>query len=1818
MKGFYMEMDIRLSAHQLSPQSHNPQAPNLSQGTGIANGAANGVSLAGVQPSQVEHTPKVGWLQHMKAQCGLCIRWSGIALNCAFGSNICHLKTHKHPPAELDEQTLTSLCDSLSHCLSHFLDDNPADLKAQNNNLQQAFTHMLCDHANSKAHLLWLNQAIQQLHQECNTQSMTKSLAPEFKHPLQEFLKTLSASPKLQQVLQFSNHLSLKQQQASIRKLDSFPLKQCGVFNKAITSVRQQIAEIPLISQLYTHLKAKNSAPQVAPRVQNTNTLIAHTKNLFLKTATTIDASLRLNPEDQVEFLKEDLATAQYLSRSVVQHIQHLKSSSAADNTDPSKLQLLLQEFFPQASQDIINKGTNRLAQSFGGYALLVDQLVQRLDFNQLQALKLNIEEFEPNLPHKCIKLATGLLKGFAQNKTFIEPHKQLAYENTIQLQGLGELGSQCLSYSTENNSQELKQALTSIPSCQILRNLGCQENFPAAFEQFKQLMPQSFARSFETFRKNYHLDTFSAITQALMPHFSNEELSGLLQHLPAESFELISSKTQDCLDYCGDPENNLITTLQAAAQDTNQLMHETIQANTALIKQLTQSPKSLMDLCTSAQIHIKNNSHAMPDHKKTSILYEFDQLKAIKDTHCAQYYKQLNSLLAEMGMPYDFQSIQLDPLLSSSTKALVSQPLKHSLIQIRSAIGQSFITSEIHKTLAEKLHPETGISLEKRKAYANLFVKTLADTPLETILDTNLTSKTLDKPIEKPQIDSLWRLTQDLIAVTDRTIRLDTHDAYGEPTELIFMEDGSAVDGEGRLLPKGDPDNLALREQHAIDAQAVTEELACHTRVRQLMKDNWSVLTNILVDYPTTQSFTKLLTQSMLPTDVQYMLTTLLDQLVPREMRQSALGQLGMKTMAQLNDTDKDFIIDQIPAHLFTQLSNQVTHLINDLEPYDQMPFFKEFADKLVISLGESHVIQKLAGFLTKGYFTNINHADRRHIANAVLALGCPPIEAHSVNGQHKVSPAGMTELISAIAQSGGPGFQKAMQLFQGDIPITSIRNALDNMSSAVDPMADHQVRDIITTDLQGVTGPNGEQYRLDAKHNPADLKVLGSATIAQTVAARLTLCDQQGNAIPNRAPIAVAIKVQRPLIRHRIIREMQGLQRIPGVTPSVARTLKELEQSIVAETDFKREFQFGQLMDKLYTSGAQADNTIPGIKATPGIKVTPMIGQAKRILIQGFVPGQSIDKTWQQQSAEYQLSFTDNDALSKPAGQHQLQVVSHDGVPMQLRLFKSATAEPQLYNLSQSPLLQKKLAHFQRQYPQGDYAVARLLVHEMQHLFQLPPISTAQTFAHQAQFVNTVGKQLESLIANFANAAFFGKDSASSELQFISPHNLSAQARKNTMYLYESAQNILAIKVFDSHGKLARHWISSHPSTHTENAELRNHRLLNPQQQQFQAQLLELIEKQRQKGKPFANLGRSLDLKTQGELHDFVREVTGENKLFKGESFIDSDRHTGNMIYNNGQLTCIDTGAGTIVNEYKRKGMLKMAAGLATTNTDILFAGLESLIPELHSLTQNNSKAFRKDLTDSIRGDLVEHEKITELYEYLLRFEIVDGTERDEVFFHDLLTDPAHSQLKQRILDFNRPDEALQSLKQYLNFKSLDLKSPHISSEVSLLADFKNHLQQLDYGRVFSQNPQRSWNPTHWLTDGHNSLLFIKSVRKIANVLDEHGIYAPEAIIQLNRGTKFIDDQLKQMNVYKAELKSKTDAIRVIDANHSLLNQHDKNFYNEHLKPSSIGSAYLNGLASVKAVSDTLSAVGWRIFGLVGSYTSERAAAVGKIFTQ
>ena len=1630
--------------------------------------------------------------------------------------------------------------------------------------------------------------------------------------PIANLLQDFSTS----KLNRYSQQLSLKDQQRLIRQLNCFPSRQLGILKKAANQFITKANATPLVAELLQALNAPEAQTPlyISPASSSNSSPMGSSSPARPASASSHTHSTTSN--SSIELLGNSLTLAQAIAQLIDQvertaydhdpslrqtnHSQAFAACQKALAKNSACLTVLDQILlactpgnaehlveFPEITKILPPEILKNLQTNMRSFTqrhpleiAFAQTMLARLPVHKrlqlLSALPLHVSA-APELVHALLdKLKTSLSAHKTAGLSQIQPYHQGFEQAAIAEFGLGLLGCQ--------SGEEVKQLLLQPKSLSLFRDLTCQEDFGAAFNSFLKLLPSSFEVNLQQLRQEFSLDRLAATGKAIVPHLDDHQLTMLVERLPSHGLEVALSKKQELLRFLGYENNNVSQGLADRANEMQQALSSTLVKKGELLQRCLESSESFLEFIDASGVLTAEPTIA--NKQRLALLFDHQALSTLLATVAPADRKQF--ILEDQACLAQCNRLLEAMLPKSDQHGLRPGTVLNELQAIAQQLSQLQTQQEIARTAAAMFPADLqqGIPLHSRQQLVEHCLEAIATPQIGAIM-----TKT-------QQIDELWTTTQLLINASDRTIT--KRDPLTQ-NPILFMEDGSCVDDQGQQLAKGDPRNIQLRARFNLDTDWQAAQHQCQQALKQSIRQVWPGMMAVLSCHSSRASMSELLEQAMLPKDLQTLMLNLFDQLLPPDLRESAAGQAIVKSLQHLPNHLVDQLIHHIPDALLSRFGDATTDLLNNLDPYKQMPFFQHFTKQLVASLTDNKVVQSVADVLTKNYFTSICHADRRALAHAILSVGCPQLDQ-----QGQITEHSMTKLIGAMTQAGGPGFQKAMQLFKNDIHHPSIRRALDAMNSDIAPLPRQQVKQLIETQLQALGSPSRWQLVDPSSYQPGtrdqhaktlwpsqqqirdrQLSCLGSATIAQTHEAYLWPCDSHGTIDKTKPPVHVALKIQRPDIAHRIKREMSAVSNIPKLSTSVARTLQELERSIVDETDFRREFQFSNLMRQLYKGPDPRDQSI---------QVVTMLDANEKLLIQDFVKGCSIDSTWASMSNRYTLQFIDETQLQNQLPYQathtpRLEVVLHQNNPQYLRIVHGDQA--QTVNLNTQPFAQHQLnRHYRLFRGQGNQVQDEKLINLLQQ-HQVVPTLLGQADIHkQAQFLQHSGTRLEQLTGKFAKAAFIGLPNSSYTLQWQQVPPSKANQRCNQVYLQQTGHD-WTLHSFDATGQQQHAWSSQDLGQ-------------TPEFSALQTALQKLNSKQKR-----------LSVVQEGTLTPLIRAATRNAVLFQGEGFIDSDRHDGNLLIdpldpNLQQLTCIDTGAGTIITRQQRYGMLKLAASLASTNVDLLLNGLGDLIPDLSEITKGRERDLRQALKECLNGQQQQAEQQTELYQFLLAQGLVDIDVDEHQFFHQLHYDPEFTNLKREVFNFAKPSQAAQSLQSYVRYQHGTDQTWHdLNHSNRLNQALQAFVGKLNYGRVLATNSAQKINPSHWLTDGHNSLLMLKTVRKIANILNAQNIYAPESIIQLNRATKFLEDQIKTNNFRKLTLAQHVRS-RDDHTPQNELNPNQSRALHAKLTPIHLGEAYVKGLFGGQIALDVANALGWQSVNATFSFVQERVLSL------
>ena len=220
------------------------------------------------------------------------------------------------------------------------------------------------------------------------------------------------------------------------------------------------------------------------------------------------------------------------------------------------------------------------------------------------------------------------------------------------------------------------------------------------------------------------------------------------------------------------------------------------------------------------------------------------------------------------------------------------------------------------------------------------------------------------------------------------------------------------------------DPNHIMAAHQDTIVVPTDTKI----ARVRTVLKDHLPVLERVLSQPNLLEALDKLCIAGELPDTIRQLFHQTLTQFDNgQNLTQTALHRMVANLSPLLTDGDKHLLIDALPTAEITALMDQVNQALSNLDPYQELPFYKEFADSLSASI-RIKPVRLVAEKLTRHYFQGLkNYPEfQRELSVAILRLGPYASKKHR---------------ISAIAQAASLGFQKAMQLFSKDIRDPEIR---------------------------------------------------------------------------------------------------------------------------------------------------------------------------------------------------------------------------------------------------------------------------------------------------------------------------------------------------------------------------------------------------------------------------------------------------------------------------------------------------------------------------------------------------------------------------------------------------------------------------------------------------------------------------------------------------------------------------------------------------------------------------------------------------------
>ena len=213
--------------------------------------------------------------------------------------------------------------------------------------------------------------------------------------------------------------------------------------------------------------------------------------------------------------------------------------------------------------------------------------------------------------------------------------------------------------------------------------------------------------------------------------------------------------------------------------------------------------------------------------------------------------------------------------------------------------------------------------------------------------------------------------------------------------------------------------------------------------------------------------------------------------------------------------------------------------------------------------------------------------------------------------------------------------------------------------------------------------------------------------------------------------------------------------------------------------------------------------------------------------------------------------------------------------------------------------------------------------------------------------------------------------------------------------------------------------------------------------------------------------------------------------------------------------------------------------------------------------------------------------------------------GNETEDEFFKGI-HEPDNQDLKQALLAFDQPEESLKALEQYVNAIK-EINTISVQDLQKSGQSYSDYVGNITFERMVSYKRQGKIDPQTWITDGNNSLLFIQTIRQLADVLDKNNLSAPEVVIQVNRGTKFVEDQLRALNAAKGHARQRFEQIQ-----NSEMSTAERKKIQQQLQPVELGPRYVQSILSWQVINNSIEALGWQSFNAIASLASERISTL------
>jgi hypothetical protein len=401
--------------------------------------------------------------------------------------------------------------------------------------------------------------------------------------------------------------------------------------------------------------------------------------------------------------------------------------------------------------------------------------------------------------------------------------------------------------------------------------------------------------------------------------------------------------------------------------------------------------------------------------------------------------------------------------------------------------------------------------------------------------------------------------------------------------------------------------------------------------RMREAIKKHLPLFERVLSQKNFEQVFDTLCKKSELPTSMAAALKNKHPKVGTPEDNIFGIARNIISNLSPiLAKEDKIALINELPESQIACLVDDMNTLLGSIDPYTELPFYRDFSDRLTASI-KIKPVRLVAEKITKHYFQALkNYPEfQRTISVAIMRLG---------------PHASLGERVGAIAQAAGLGFQKSMQLFSNDIRDVELREALGVMKQDVTPMSQQKVVNIILSELDALNKDSSTPYIFKLERTEDINPVLKSATVGQVHPALITVTNLSA---PEDEPtrtrkIRVALKVKRDGLAERCHQEQDGLRialnnaltacdqdksgnpaQRAAFADAVKLTIAELFTNIRREIDFKHtEYENAKIAKVLY----QGEADVVQLKSAACLAATD------NLIIQEWAPGESIDTYWSQ----------------------------------------------------------------------------------------------------------------------------------------------------------------------------------------------------------------------------------------------------------------------------------------------------------------------------------------------------------------------------------------------------------------------------------------------------------------------------------------------------------------------------------------------------------------------------------------------------------